>query len=190
MLTYLTRLHTAVQYAGHVLLVLLYRNRFAKRGRNLKFDPHGTYTYETIYCGDHVSLGERPRLMATRSNIIIGNHVLFGCEVTIRGGNHRTDVVGRFMDTIIESEKRPEDDRDVVIGDDVWVGDRAIILHGVTIGRGAVVGAGAVVTKDVPSYAIVGGVPARVIRYRWDPETIKRHEELLYSTSLRPERLT
>ena len=54
----------------------------------------------------------------------------------------------------------------VTIGDDVWIGTRAIILPGVTIGNGVIIGAGAVVTKDVPDYAIVGGVPARVIRFR------------------------
>ena len=54
----------------------------------------------------------------------------------------------------------------LIIGDDVWIGTRAIILPGVTIGNGVIIGAGAVVTKDVPDYAIVGGVPARVIRLR------------------------
>lgn len=54
----------------------------------------------------------------------------------------------------------------VVIGDDVWIGARSIILKGVHIGKGAVIAAGAVVTKDVPEYAIVGGVPAKVIKYR------------------------
>jgi len=56
--------------------------------------------------------------------------------------------------------------RKVTIEDDVWVGHGAAILKGVTIGTGAVVGAGAVVTKDVPPYAVVGGVPARILRYR------------------------
>lgn len=60
----------------------------------------------------------------------------------------------------------------VTIGHDVWVGTHAIIMGGITIGDGAVVAAGAVVTKDVPPYAIVGGVPARLIRYRFSPETI------------------
>ena len=63
--------------------------------------------------------------------------------------------------------------RDIVIGNDVWIGYEAVILAGVTIGDGAVIGARAVVTKDVPPYAIVGGVPARVIRSRFPEETVK-----------------
>jgi len=59
------------------------------------------------------------------------------------------------------------------IGNDVWVGASACIRDGITVGDGAVVGAGAVVTKDVPPYAVVGGVPARVLRYRFDEETIE-----------------
>lgn len=55
---------------------------------------------------------------------------------------------------------------EVVIGNDVWIGMRVIIMPGVTIGNGVVIGAGAVVTKDVPDYAVVGGVPARIIKFR------------------------
>ena len=55
---------------------------------------------------------------------------------------------------------------EVVIGNDVWIGMRAIIMPGVKVGNGAVIGTGAVVTKDVPDYAVVGGVPAKIIRFR------------------------
>lgn len=61
---------------------------------------------------------------------------------------------------------------DIIIGNDVWIGYEAVILAGVTIGDGAIVGAGSVVTKDIPPYTIVGGVPARPIRKRFSEETI------------------
>jgi acetyltransferase-like isoleucine patch superfamily enzyme len=60
----------------------------------------------------------------------------------------------------------------IKIGNDVWIGARALILDGVTIGDGAIIGAGAVVTKNVPPYAIVGGVPAIILRYRFEPTEI------------------
>ena len=65
----------------------------------------------------------------------------------------------------------------VRIGNDVWIGERALILGGVSVGNGAVVGAGAVVTKDVPAYAIVGGVPAKLIRFRFSEERIAELEK-------------
>lgn len=63
---------------------------------------------------------------------------------------------------------------DIIVGNDVWIGYEAVILAGVTIGDGAIIGTGAVVTKDVPPYTIVGGVPAKPIRKRFDDETIAR----------------
>ena len=67
---------------------------------------------------------------------------------------------------------------DIVIGNDVWIGYEAVILSGVTVGDGAIIGTRAVVTKDVPPYAIVGGVPAHVIRSRFDSRTVEALEAL------------
>ena len=67
---------------------------------------------------------------------------------------------------------------DIMIGNDVWIGYEAVILSGVTIGDGAVIGCRAVVTKDIPPYTIVGGIPAKPIRKRFDEETIKELQKI------------
>jgi len=160
--------------------MILKKPLFGSYGKNFLFDPDGDYSYNTIHVGNDVFLGVKPSLIASRSFIKIGNKVMFGPEVAIRGGNHRTDIVGRFMKDITDIEKRPQDDKGVTIEDDVWIGTRAIILHGVVISRGAIVAAGSVVSKNVPPYAIVGGVPAKTLRFRWDIDTILSHEQTLY----------
>lgn len=70
------------------------------------------------------------------------------------------------------TESRYTEYMPIEIGNDVWIGARALICDGVMIGNGAIVGAGAVVTKDVPPYAVVGGVPAKILRYRFTPDEI------------------
>lgn len=70
-----------------------------------------------------------------------------------------------------------EEYEDIIIGNDVWIGSTVKVMPGVHIGNGAVVGAGAIVTKDVPAYAIVGGVPSKIIRYRFSNEIITKLEE-------------
>lgn len=69
---------------------------------------------------------------------------------------------------------------DIVIGNDVWIGYEAVVMSGVHIGNGAIIGTRAVVTKDVEPYTIVGGVPARPIKKRFDPETIRKLESLAW----------
>lgn len=86
---------------------------------------------------------------------------MMGTDVVVITKNHA------FNQTDIPMMQQGfEDERPVIIGNDVWIGDRVIILPGVHIGDGAIIAAGAVVTKDVPAYAIVGGVPAKLIRMR------------------------
>jgi acetyltransferase-like isoleucine patch superfamily enzyme len=159
------------------------RPAFKSHGKGFLFDPDDLFTYETIEVGDYVSIGSGAKFIASESGIVIRNKVLFGPNVSIRGGNHNTSVIGRFIYDV--QEKRPGDDEVVVIEDDVWVGTNVVILKGVRVGRGSIVAAGAVVNKSVPPYSIVAGVPARVIKKRFDVETVIAHEELLYPSEKR-----
>jgi acetyltransferase-like isoleucine patch superfamily enzyme len=161
------------------LLMYALRPLFKSHGRHFLFCPSDShFSFHTISVGDDVSFGAGCYFLATVSGIRIGNKVMIADRVSIRGGNHNTSVIGKAMYDV--TEKRPQDDQVVVIDDDVWIGTGVTILKGVHVGRGAIVAAGAVVSRDVPPYSIVGGVPARVIKWRWTPEEILAHEEQLY----------
>jgi acetyltransferase-like isoleucine patch superfamily enzyme len=119
------------------------------------------------------------KLVAREASLKIGDHTFVGrgCEIDVAGtitiGAHTLLAPGVFITDHAHNQsaaKRFDEQGNriapVVIGDDAWLGVRSVILAGVTIGNGAIVGAGAVVTKDVEPYAIVAGVPARVIGRR------------------------
>jgi len=114
-----------------------------------------------ITFGNRVSIGSRCFLWAGPADgrISLGDDVLFGPEVLVTAANYR------FNDGTPVT-KQPMDEADVTIGNDVWIGARAIILPGVTIGDGAIVAAGSVVNKDIPRFAIVAGIPAEPIGQR------------------------
>ncbi len=116
------------------------------------------YNAHNIKIGKDSIVGE-DAVLDGRDKLSIGDHVDIASEVMIYNSQHDTSA-GDFADPDSVIKKAIE------IGDYVFIGPRAIILPGVTIGRGAVVGAGAVVTKDVPEFAIVGGVPASIIGER------------------------
>lgn len=86
-----------------------------------------------------------------------------------------------FHCDITEKIKPKGLDKDVIKEEDVWIGSRVTILSGVIVGRGATVAAGAVVVKDVPPYSVVGGVPAKVIKFYWTVDEIIEHEAYIYS---------
>jgi acetyltransferase-like isoleucine patch superfamily enzyme len=107
--------------------------------------------------------------------VTLGRYTMIAPGVVIIGGDHRIDVAG----TPIIFSGRP-DMPATTVGDDAWVGFRAIVMAGVHIGRGAIIAAGAVVTKDVPAYEIHGGVPARKIGERFSSAVDRaKHDAML-----------
>lgn len=168
------------------MLMILFKSLFNECGKNVKFYPtKSSFYYKNISIGDNVFIGPGASFIASISHITIKENSFFGPNVTIRGGNHSSHIIGKLMKDYKPGDKLPTDDEPVIIDEDVWVGTGAIILKGVHVGRGAIVAAGSVVNKNVPPYAIVGGVPAKVIKYRWSIENILKHEEMLYPESKR-----
>jgi acetyltransferase-like isoleucine patch superfamily enzyme len=114
--------------------------------------------------------------------IIIGNFCSIARGTAIQEHNHDFDcVTSYFIKYRVFGEKYGVDaisKGPVVIGNDVWIGTQSVILTGVTIGDGAVIAANSVVSKDVPPYAIVGGTPAKVLKYRFSNEVIEKLLEL------------
>ncbi|MEM6537318.1 MAG: acyltransferase [Pseudomonadota bacterium] len=153
----------------HGLKLLNYHNyahvqprRKLSLGKEPAISPNAVFSHaERIVAGDRLRLGARCTLWAGPSHgkIKMGNDVLFGPEVFVTAANYR------FNDGSPVTEQAMEENN-VIIGNDVWIGARAIILPGVTIGDGAIIGAGAVVTTDIPSFSVAVGVPARVVAKR------------------------
>ena len=124
-----------------------------------------------------------------KDRLIIGKFCSIACgaKFLFNSANHKMASLSTYTFPLFFEEWGLEKENvaqawdqkgDIIIGNDVWIGYEAVILSGVTIGDGAVIGCRAVVTKDVPPYTIVGGVPAKPIRKRFDEETIKELQKI------------
>lgn len=150
----------------------------------------GSYSYGEL---NVITFGNRTKLKIGRY-VSIAQNVVFMLDV-----EHYTNHLSTYpfkVKMLKESSSESFSKGDIVVEDDVWIGYGSIIMSGVHLGQGAIVAAGSVVTKDVPEYAIVGGVPAKVIKYRFDENVrnklkmidlclldemfVKKNEEKLY----------
>jgi maltose O-acetyltransferase len=137
---------------------------FKKIGENVFIlDSCRFYSPKGISLGHDVSINHHVNLSGP-GGLDIGNFVMIGSNCNILTSNHNFDRYDLAM--IYQGTKLDK----VVIEDDVWLGTNVVVLPGVRIGRGAIIGAGAVVTKDIPEYAIAGGVPAKVLKFRFSDE--------------------
>lgn len=175
----------------------LWKIKYIMKKSTPGFSAHWTsYSTPTSTFEGYNSIGRRSLILNSRLsrftyvsadtkiiNANIGSFCSIGQEVLIGGlATHPLDWLSShpaFYSTkkqanyTFASEDLIQDQNSVEIGHDVWIGARSMILDGCKIGNGAVIAAGAVIVKDVPAFAIVGGVPARVIRYRFTPEEIQ-----------------
>ena len=142
-------------------IVQQWKYRKLKKGDNSRINI-GVYINrpENMMIGNNSYINGGNFSIGDKSKIIIGNDCLISYNVHFRTMSHN------YKDKNIPINKQGEFQKDIVINDVVWVGYGAQIMPGITLHKGCVVGAGAVVTKDVPEYAVVGGVPAKILKYR------------------------
>ena len=137
--------------------------------------PMNYFSKENVHAGKY-SYGELNVVsFNNKSQLFIGNYVSIAQNVSfLLDADHNITTVSSypFRTKILKKGDEAISKGDIVVDDDVWIGYGATILSGVHIGQGAVVAAGAVVTKDVEPYVIVGGVPAKTIKYRFDQTVI------------------
>jgi len=171
---------------GYRLRAALVRRIFRHCGPDVLI-KHGAY----FGSGSDVELGARSQIghnARIDHDVVIGEDVLMGPDVVMMSAGHAYEDATIPINRQGQTPRRP-----IHIGNDVWIGTRVVVLPGVRIGDGAVVGANAVVTRDVPPYAVVAGVPARVVhmrgaRPRRDPA--RRSEKQREPVPLHPARRT
>lgn len=151
-------------------LLLRFRYRHARVGKSFHVGTSVSIGAGFV-AGDYVYIGPHSQLPP---QVHIGHYSSLSAHVAIVGADHNFDPPGV---PIVFAGRPPS--CITTIGSDVLIGHGAILMRGITIGNGAIVGAGAVVTKDVPAYAVVAGVPAKVLRYRFDERGQAIHEAML-----------
>ncbi|TAA72853.1 acyltransferase [Planococcus salinarum] len=131
------------------------KKRMSKIGPNVKLSYPGN-----IYIGTNSYINGGHFKASKNAKIVIGDDCLISFEVHMRTDMHNY----ADKNTLIKNQGSIE--KDIIVGDDVWIGYGAQILSGVKIGRGVVIAAGSIVTKDIEEYSVVAGVPAKIIKYR------------------------
>ena len=163
----------------------LKRKKIAKAWR--KLNPHNSTSVtifdnnikslENIKVGNFTYGDIKPFIFNHDYTLRIGSFCSIAPDVSfVLSGDHHINHLTTFpfYSKVIDGRNEATSKGDIEVADDVWIGVGAIILSGVKVGQGAIIGAGAVVTKDVPAYAIVGGNPAKVIKYRFSEKVIKK----------------
>lgn len=149
--------HSAICLGQKKLRALVAKFFLTRCGTNVNIQKNTKFSHRCTI-GNNSGIG---RYSVLHGPVYIGNDVMMGPNCTIYTQNHSYTDISKPMNLQGFSSERP-----VVIGNDVWIGGHVIILPGVKVGNHSIIGAGSVVTKDVPEFAVVGGNPAKVLKFR------------------------
>lgn len=178
---------TVVGYLWDKVLGFCVKKQMKSCGRNVYIRPSlsNIKGYHNMTIGDNAIINRGATIYCTDAPLYVGNNLVLGPNLTIMTGDHRYDVIGVFIRD--QHAKLSENDQPVIIEDEIWAGANVTILKGVTVGRGSIIASGAILTKSCPPYSINGGIPAKVLKFRFSVDEVLEHEKVLYPES---ERLT
>lgn len=167
------------------LVMIVNKIKWRKRNRHNLTVAASSFSHDAVSVGNY-SYGELHILKhGDVGKLTIGHYCSIAPNVTfVLCSDHYTNHISSYpfkVQVLHSTDREAISKGDITLGDDVWIGCNSTIMSGVAIGQGAIVAAGAVVTKDVPPYAIVGGVPAKVIKYRFDDDMITKLLKVNYS---------
>jgi acetyltransferase-like isoleucine patch superfamily enzyme len=157
--------------------------RFGEFGVGASFDPLTSRVtgFERFYIGRAVFIGSYA-VMSALEDVSIGDDTVIGPGFMLMTGDHMFSEPGATYRDTVEADNRP-----ISIGRNVWIGARVTVLKGVTIGDAAILGAGAVVTRDIPSFGVAVGIPARVVSWRFEGRDRQDHEAFIDRTLRQPQ---
>lgn len=160
------------------LLFSFYKKKFKSLGNGTKINPTASiHDKRLVSIGENSFIGKWCHISIVKpALLVVGNHAIISPYTKILAGDHRMDYVGKFISVINDPINIP-----IAIENDTMIGMDAMVLKGVTIGEGAVIGAKAVVVKNVLPYTVAVGIPAKMIKLRFNLEDIPRHMEAINS---------
>jgi acetyltransferase-like isoleucine patch superfamily enzyme len=135
-------------------------------------NPNNMYLY------DNTSIMKNWTLLSDTGKFIMKDHCIASTNLVVITGNHNRVVEHTLQDSI--ANRLADEEKDVVLEEEVWLGTNVTLLPGITIGRGTTVAAGSVVNRDLPPYTLCAGIPAKVKKVYWTAEQIMEHERAVY----------
>lgn len=161
-----------------------FQRRWRKKNEHNFTSADRAFNMECVTVGKYTYGGISALTFDEETKLVIGNFCSIGPKVMfIVSADHNTDTISTypFKVKILSESTEGVTKGNIVVEDDVWIGYGATILSGVHIGQGAIIAAGSVVTHDIPAYAIAGGIPAKIIKYRFPDSVRKKLQQIDYS---------
>ncbi len=168
-----------------MMRLFLFKRKWRRLNKHNSTYPLDLFPINTVEIGNYSYGGLRVLTFGEGYKVYVGHCCSIGPNVLfVLKAEHPVDRISTFpfKVKVLGESYEAMSKGDIILDDDVWVGANVTIMSGVHVGQGAIIAAGAVVTSDVPPYAIVGGVPSKVIRYRFDENTVQKLVNIDYSS--------